>query len=78
MDSRELASIAASTGDDDAVVALAAVARLRREAERVEAVLVRRARNRGATWAEIAAALGVTKQAVHKKHRGRRLPGRES
>lgn len=78
MDSRELASIAASTGDDDAVVALAAVARLRRETERVEAVLVRRARNRGATWAEIAAALGVTKQAVHKKHRGRRLPGRES
>ena len=34
---------------------------------------MRRARNRGATWAQIAAALGVSKQAVHKKYAGRGL-----
>lgn len=39
--------------------------------ERVEAVLVRRARSQGATWVEIAAALGVPKQAIHKKYGGR-------
>ncbi|GGA63014.1 hypothetical protein GCM10011490_11910 [Pseudoclavibacter endophyticus] len=49
--------------------------RVRGEMERVEAVLVRRARNAGVTWAEIAAVLGVSKQAVHKKHGGRRLSG---
>jgi hypothetical protein len=75
MDEHDLAAIAVATGDEDPVVALGAVARLRREAERTEAVLVRRARNGGAAWSEIAAALGVSKQAVHKKHGGRRLRG---
>ena len=41
---------------------------IRSEVERQEAVLVRRARNRGASWAAIATVLGVTRQAVHKKH----------
>jgi DNA-directed RNA polymerase specialized sigma24 family protein len=36
--------------------------------ERREAALVRRARNEGLVWAEIAGALGVSRQAVHKKH----------
>ena len=40
----------------------------RAEVERREAALVRRARNEGLVWAEIASALGVTRQAVHKKH----------
>ena len=40
----------------------------RSELERREAALVRRARNEGLVWAEIASALGVTRQAVHKKH----------
>ncbi len=40
-------------------------------------MLVRRARNQGATWEQIAAALGVTKQAVHKKYGGRGLLYRE-
>lgn len=75
MDHDDLTRIAIVTRDDDPLVALDAVARLRREAERTEAVLVRRARNGGRTWSEIAAALGVSKQAVHKKHGGRRLFG---
>lgn len=75
MDANDLAAIAVATGDEDPLTALDAVSRLRRETERAEAVLVRRARNDGATWAMIATALGVTKQAVHKKHGGRRLFG---
>jgi hypothetical protein len=43
----------------------------RRQLERQEAVLVRRARNEGIVWEQIASCLGVSKQAVHKKHVGR-------
>ena len=32
------------------------------------------ARERGWSWQQIADALGVSRQAVHKKHGGRRLP----
>ncbi len=78
MDTEELTSLAASTAAEDPLAGLGSVARLRAEAERVEAVLVRRARNNGATWPQIAAALGVSKQAVHKKHSGRGLSGRRS
>ncbi|MET8992556.1 hypothetical protein ABZW49_44525 [Nonomuraea wenchangensis] len=49
--------LVAATADKDPVVALSAVAQIRAEMERTEAVLVRRARNKGATWVEIAAAL---------------------
>lgn len=41
----------------------------RRDVEQEESAAVRRARNNGLTWEQIAADLGVTKQAVHKKHR---------
>ncbi|MDT0344358.1 hypothetical protein [Streptomyces litchfieldiae] len=65
------------TGEADPLAALRAAAGLRQRLEREEAVLVRRARNGGASWADIAGALGVTKQAVHKKYGGRRLLGRK-
>ncbi|MDT0306530.1 hypothetical protein RM780_06095 [Streptomyces sp. DSM 44917] len=65
------------TGESDPLHALRLAAELRRRLEREEAVLVRRARNAGASWAGIAAALGVSKQAVHKKYGGRRLGRRE-
>ncbi|MGA5430058.1 helix-turn-helix domain-containing protein [Streptomyces koyangensis] len=78
MDAEELTSLAASTADKNPLAGLGSVARLRAETERIEAVLVRRARNNGATWPQIAAALGVSKQAVHKKHSGRGLSGRRS
>jgi DNA-directed RNA polymerase specialized sigma24 family protein len=48
--------------------ALAAVVALRRLADRLEAASVQAAVEQGWTWAQIAEALGVTKQAVHKKH----------
>ncbi|GAA2986848.1 helix-turn-helix domain-containing protein [Streptosporangium longisporum] len=59
--------------DKDPMVGLALTLDIRREMERLEAVLVRRARTRGRSWAEIAEVLGISRQAVHKKHGGRRL-----
>ena len=50
---------------------LAAVVALRRLADRVEDDAVRSALAGGWSYAQIAEALGVTKQAVHQKH-GRR------
>jgi DNA invertase Pin-like site-specific DNA recombinase len=47
---------------------LAAVVALRRLADRLEAAEVERALRDGWTWAQVAEALGVTRQAVHKKH----------
>jgi len=47
---------------------LAAVVALRRLADRLEAAEVERALRDGWTWSLVAEALGVTRQAVHKKH----------
>lgn len=66
-----LTTLAEAAAQDDPLTALAAAGQLRRELERREAVLVRKARNAGVTWAEIAAVLNVSKQAVHKKYGGR-------
>ena len=60
-----------SSTDPDPAVGLRGVAALRRLAERLEDLQVASARTRGWSWAEIAAALGVSKQAVHKKHAAR-------
>jgi hypothetical protein len=57
----------------DPAVGLRAVAALRRLTEQLEDLQVGNARNRGWSWAQIATALGVSKQAVHKKH-ARRTP----
>jgi hypothetical protein len=51
---------------------LAAVVALRRLADRLEDAAVERAMREGWSWPEVAEALGVTRQAVHKKH-ARRL-----
>ena len=59
--------VGAGTSQDPAV-GLRAVAALRRLVEQLEALQVLAARDLGWSWAEIAAALGVSKQAVHKKH----------
>jgi DNA-directed RNA polymerase specialized sigma24 family protein len=53
---------------DDPDEALAAVVALRRLADRLERAAVARAIEEGWTWAQVAEALGVTRQAVHKKH----------
>ena len=57
---------------EDPAAGLAAVVALRRLADRLEDVQVERALRAGWSWPEVAEALGVTRQAVHKKH-ARRL-----
>lgn len=52
---------------------LAAVVALRRLADLLEAAQVDRALREGWSWTDIAEALGVTRQAVHKKHANRVL-----
>jgi DNA-directed RNA polymerase specialized sigma24 family protein len=53
---------------DDPDVGLRAVRALRDLAERLEVLQVGNARMRGWSWQQIADALGVSRQAVHKKH----------
>ncbi|WP_406236816.1 hypothetical protein [Nocardia sp. NBC_01009] len=48
--------------------ALASVAALRRLADQVEDAAVEQAMREGWSWPQVAEALGVTRQAVHKKH----------
>jgi Homeodomain-like domain len=59
-----------SAGDDPAT-GLSAVRSLRELADRLEVLQVTRARELGWSWQDVADALGVSRQAVHKKH-GRR------
>jgi hypothetical protein len=72
----EASDLAEAVSSADPAVGLAAVASLRELLERLEALQVARARERGWSWQEIGAALGVSKQAAHKKHgEPRRLGG---
>ena len=64
----ELAKAATGT---DVRVGLRAVRALRKLLESLEAVQITNARQQGWSWRDIAEALGVSKQAVHKKHAGR-------
>jgi hypothetical protein len=70
--------LADATASKDPHVGLAAVAALRELLESLEALQVANAREQGWSWQQIAGELGVSKQAVHKKHgSGRRLLRRE-
>ncbi len=65
-------------GPDDPREGLEAVVALRRTLEALEAAQVENAIVAGWSWARIAEVLGVSKQAVHKKHAKRlreRYPG---
>jgi hypothetical protein len=57
----------AASGRDPAQ-GLRAVRALRELTERLEALQVDSARRQGWSWQEIAAQLGVSRQAAHKKH----------
>ncbi len=53
---------------DDPAVGLRAVVALRRLTDRLEVIQVTAARRAGWTWQQIGDALGITRQAVHKKY----------
>lgn len=59
--------LTAAAGDDPAE-GLRAVRALRTLADRLEALHVEHARTRGWSWQQVAEALGVTRQAVHKRY----------
>lgn len=68
----EADGVVTQAASSDPEVGLRAVASLRALLEAVEELQVRRARELGWSWQQIAALLGVSKQAVHQKF-GRRL-----
>lgn len=63
--------LAEETASADPAVGLRAVAALRVLLERLEELHVRNARAAGWSWQEIAHALGVSRQAAHKKFKRR-------
>ncbi|WP_433365974.1 helix-turn-helix domain-containing protein [Actinoplanes sp. CA-142083] len=64
----EATDLAAAAGSTDPRVGLRAVVALRRLLEGLEHLQVTNARRQGWSWQEIADALDVTRQGVHKKH----------
>jgi hypothetical protein len=71
----EATDLAREVGSRDPGTGLRAVVALRRLLEQLERVQVENARASGWSWQSIADALGVSRQAVHKKYGARRLLG---
>jgi hypothetical protein len=67
----DMNDLAAAASGADVRTGLRAALALRRLAETLEALQVGNARRQGWSWQEIADALEVTKQAVHKKYANR-------
>ncbi|OEV10173.1 RNA polymerase subunit sigma-70 [Streptomyces nanshensis] len=65
----DLVAVATS---DDILEGLTAVRALRKLVEDIEALQVRRARDLGWAWGDIAEPLGISRQSAHKKHTRRR------
>jgi DNA-directed RNA polymerase specialized sigma24 family protein len=68
MPSTEPQNAVAAAAAEDPATGLRAIRALRELADRLEALQVANARGRGWSWQQIAEALGVSRQAVHKKH----------
>ena len=66
----EAAQLVDAVGSSEPAVGLRAVASLRALLEQLEALHVQNARDQGWSWQEIGVGLGVSKQAVHRKHGG--------
>jgi hypothetical protein len=71
-ESAEASQLAEAVASNDPAVGLRAVASLRVLLERLEMLHVQSARDQGWSWQEIGIALGVSKQAVHRKHGDRK------
>lgn len=68
MTSTEPQNAVAAAAAEDPATGLRAIRALRDLADRLEALQVGNARDRGWSWQQIAEALGVSRQAVHKKY----------
>ena len=66
------AQLAADLDASDPAIGLPAVAALRSLLDDIETMQVQHARRQGWSWEEIARALRVTRQAVHRKHARRK------
>lgn len=64
----EAGEVVAQTANEDPEIGLRSVASLRALLEAVEELQIRRARELGWSWQQIAQLLGVSKQAVHQKY----------
>ena len=73
----EASQVVAQSASEDPQVGLRGVASLRALVEAVEELQVRRARELGWSWQQIAEVLGVSRQAVHQLYgKGERHPRR--
>lgn len=68
MSGDDIGTLIGSVPEGGPIAELHRLAEVRRELARTEEVQVRRARNQGYSWQAIAGALGVSRQATHKKY----------
>ena len=69
MEVHDLQTLITQAGGEEPLATLAALAAARRQLEGLEALQVRKARLRASSWAAIAEAMGISRQAAHQRFR---------
>lgn len=71
MSAHDVYTLLGAAPEGEPLAELHRLAEIRRQVAALEEVQVRRARTQGHSWQAVASALGVSKQAAHKKYGGR-------